>query len=103
MRDAHGRFVNKRSHLYRLVYDGGGHEDVLALTPSAAIANRKGGRGSLLPHTMTDLTRLHDAWLRGDVPRRGVHLLVRIEEAKTKVIVAAPSVEWTPDWEDWDD
>jgi len=56
VRDAKGRFV--RARLYRMVFDDGHNEDVRARTPSDAVARRKGGRYSMLPHTVSDLTAI---------------------------------------------
>lgn len=58
MRDSKGRFVRKRD--YRLVFDDGHNEDIRAYTPSQAVACRAGGRASMLPHTITDLTAIHE-------------------------------------------
>jgi len=53
---------------YRLRFDDGSDAFVNANTPSEAVRLRPGGRASLLPHTITDMTAL-DAWARGQRPR----------------------------------
>jgi len=55
MRDARGRFIDHRTHTYRLTY-ADGYEDVLAITPSEAVAKRT--RPFPPPHTLMDLTIL---------------------------------------------
>jgi hypothetical protein len=105
MRDAHGRFVRQR--MYRLVFDDGHNEDIRGDTPSQAVAKRKGGRGSLLPHTITDLTSME----RLRAPRVAVldrPLLRRIEAHSAAVSVKDMIARLPYGWEEsarecWDD
>lgn len=55
MRDARGRFIDRRSREYRLVFTTAEPETVFGLTPSVAVASRTTPER---PHTITDMTTL---------------------------------------------
>ncbi len=107
MRDAKGRYV--RRHLYRLVFDDGHNEDVLAYSPSEAVLNRKGSGYRLLPHTITDLTAIAE-WREALVlvldRSQPMPLMDRLAHTYLPAIPANVPVYQRPDnyWQEtWDD